>query len=129
MDPIDKELIAAASNVRKNSYSPYSNYCVGAAVLTEDNEIVSGCNVENSAYPLTICAEKACLSSAISQGHKKFKKIAIVTENGGEPCGGCRQFIMDLCGDIPIILSDDKDNLRTFTSAELLPHCFKLRDK
>ncbi|OVE82621.1 cytidine deaminase [bacterium K02(2017)] len=127
---IDQEtqhkLLAAANNVRKNAYAPYSNYHVGSAVLTENGEIVVGCNVENACYNLGACSERNTLSHAIALGHNKFKALALVTEDGGFPCGGCRQFIWQLCGDIPLIVSDKNGKVETCQSSTLLPRAFEL---
>lgn len=121
-----KKLINAARLTQKYSYAPYSKYKVGAAVLTDDDTIISGCNVESSSYGLTCCAERVAIYSAIAQGHNKFKALAIFTENGGTPCGACRQVIWDLCGDIPIYIADEKGNVDETTSKELLPKAFEL---
>ena len=119
-----KELIDAAKKVRKNAHAIYSQYKVGAAVLTDDNTIISGCNVESSSYGLTCCAERVALFSAISNGHNKFKALAVITKDGGTPCGACRQVIWDLCGDIPIYIADENGKIDETTSKELLPNAF-----
>jgi len=119
-----KKLIDAARQARKNSHSPYSKYEVGAAVLTYDNTIISGCNVESSSYGLTCCAERTALFSAIGKGHKKFKALAVITKNGGTPCGACRQVIWDLCGNISVYIADENGNIDETTSKELLPNAF-----
>jgi len=119
-----EKLIDAARLAQKNSHAPYSNYKVGAAVLTEDDTIISGCNVESSSYGLTCCAERVALYSAISNGHNKFKALAVITKDGGTPCGACRQVIWDLCGDIPIYISDENGKIYKTTSKELLPKAF-----
>lgn len=119
-----QKLINAAQLAQKNSYSPYSKYKVGAAVLTEDDTIISGCNVESSSYGLTCCAERTALYSAISMGHSKFKALAVITKDGGTPCGACRQVIWDLCGDIPIFIASETGELESTTSKELLPNAF-----
>jgi cytidine deaminase len=119
-----KKLIQAARTAQNNAHAPYSNYKVGAAVVTENNEIVVGCNVESSSYGLTCCAERTALFSAIAQGYKHFTELAVFTENGGTPCGACRQVIWDLCGNIPIYISDVDGNIEKTTSKELLPNAF-----
>ncbi|MCJ7801295.1 MAG: cytidine deaminase [Candidatus Marinimicrobia bacterium] len=121
---IMQKLINAAQLAQKNSYSPYSKYKVGAAVLTEDDTIISGCNVESSSYGLTCCAERTALYSAISMGHSKFKALAVITKDGGAPCGACRQVIWDLCGDIPIYIASETGELESTTSKKLLPNAF-----
>ncbi len=119
-----KKLIKEARLVQNNSYAPYSRYRVGAAVLTDEDKIISGCNVESSSYGLTCCAERVAIYSAIAQGHTKFKALALYTENGGSPCGACRQVIWDLCGDIPIYIADENGTIEKTTSKELLPAAF-----
>ncbi len=119
-----EKLIKEARLARNNSYAPYSKYMVGAAILTENDIIISGCNVESSSYGLTCCAERVAIYSAIAQGHNKFKALALYTENGGSPCGACRQVIWDLCGDIPIYITDKNGTIEKTTSKELLPDAF-----
>jgi cytidine deaminase len=121
---MNKKLIKTAIDMRKKSHSPYSNYRVGAAVETESGKIIGGCNVESSSYGLTCCAERVALYSAISEGHDNFKSMAISTENGGMPCGACRQVIWDLCNDIKIYICNGKELLRTIDSSDLLPDAF-----
>lgn len=121
-----EKLINAARLAQKNSYSPYSKYEVGAAILTEDDVIISGCNVESSSYGLTCCAERVAIYSAVAQGHNKFKALAVFTENGGTPCGACRQVIWDICGDIPIYIAGKNGGIEETTSKALLPKAFKL---
>ena len=121
---MNKKLIKTAIDMRKKSHSPYSNYRVGAALETESGKIIGGCNVESSSYGLTCCAERVALYSAISEGHDNFKSMAISTENGGMPCGACRQVIWDLCNDIKIYICNGKELLRTIDSSDLLPDAF-----
>ena len=121
---MNKKLIKTAIDMRKKSHSPYSNYRVGAAVETESGKIIGGCNVESSSYGLTCCAERVALYSAISEGHGNFKSMAISTENGGMPCGACRQVIWDLCNDIKIYICNGKELLKTIASSDLLPDAF-----
>ena len=119
-----KKLIEAAKKVRKNAHAIYSNYKVGAAVLTGDDSIITGCNVESSSYGLSCCAERTALFRAVSEGHHNFKALAVVTKDGGSPCGACRQVIWDLCNDIPIYISDENGIIEETTSKELLPNAF-----
>ena len=121
---MNEKLIKTAIDMRNKSHSPYSNYRVGAAVETESGEIIGGCNVESSSYGLTCCAERVALYSAISEGHDNFKSMAISTENGGMPCGACRQVIWDLCNDIKIYICNGKELLKTIDSSDLLPDAF-----
>ena len=121
---MNKKLIKTAIDMRNKSHSPYSNYRVGAAVETESGKIIGGCNVESSSYGLTCCAERVALYRAISEGHDNFKSMAISTENGGMPCGACRQVIWDLCNDIKIYICNGRELLRTINSSDLLPDAF-----
>lgn len=121
---MNKELIQKAIEMRKGAYAPYSNYRVGAAVETITGEIIGGCNVESSSYGLTCCAERVALFRAISEGYKKFKSLAVSTENGGMPCGACRQVIWDICKEIEIHICNNEERLKTINSSELLPDAF-----
>ncbi len=123
----EKRLIDAATAVRENSYAPYSNFRVGAAVETEDGEsIYTGCNVESASYGLTVCAERVAIWKGISRGEKKFGRIAVVvdTEELTPPCGVCRQIIWEFCGDVPVILANLKGKTETIQMSELLPRAF-----
>ena len=119
-----KELIRIAKKMREKAYAPFSKYTVGASVETEDGSIVGGCNVESASYGLTCCAERIALYNAVSQGFLKFKAIAVASENGGSPCGACRQVIWELCGDIPILIIDNENKIRETSSRTLLPDAF-----
>ena len=110
--------------MRELALAPYSKYKVGAAVLTDSGDIISGCNIENSSYSLTCCAERVAIFKAISEGYKKFKALSVSTNNGGMPCGACRQVIWDLCGNIPIYICDNKNLIKTLKTIELIPHPF-----
>ena len=104
MEPI--ELIKNAIKAQRNSQSKYSNYPVGCALLSSDNKIIYGCNIESAVYPSTLCAERVAIYSALSNGIKNFKAIAIVSNTGAKPCGSCRQIMHEYLGDIPIYISD-----------------------
>jgi cytidine deaminase len=119
-----EKLIETALTVRKRARAPYSHYRVGAAVMTTDGSVIGGCNVESSSYGLTCCAESAALYHAIAEGHNTFTALAVATENGGPPCGACRQVIWDLCNDIPVYIIDSKGNLKETSSKKLLPDAF-----
>ena len=124
MEPLD--LIKEAIKAQDNSQSKYSNYPVGCALLCDD-KIVYGCNIESAVYPSTLCAERVAIYSALSQGFKNFKAIAIVSKTGAKPCGSCRQIIYEYLGDIPIYISDSVgQNYTTHTISELLPYPFDL---
>lgn len=118
------ELIRVACEVREKAYAPYSNYRVGAALLSEEGKIFTGVNIENASYGLTICAERSAISAAITSGARRILAIAICTENAGSPCGSCRQVLSEFSGDIPVWLSDDKGNIRETTLHNLLPDLF-----
>ena len=119
-----KELIRIAKKMREKAYAPFSKYTVGASVETEDGSIVGGCNVESASYGLTCCAERIALYNAVSQGFSKFKAIAVASENGGSPCGACRQVIWELCGDIPILIINNENKIKETSSRTLLPDAF-----
>jgi len=124
------ELIKAAIDATANAYAPYSNFKVGAALLTESGEVFQGCNIENSTYGATICAERTAMAKAVSEGHRAFQAIAVVSvSNGNEPtypCGICRQFLYEFMPEAEVIVSDLEFNYKVYTVSELLPHGFKL---
>ena len=105
------ELIHEANQVRSRAYAPYSNYKVGAALLTKKGQIFTGVNVENAAYPDSICAERSAIFSAVSAGEREFEAIAVATRNGGAPCGSCRQVLSEFGLDIEVLLADENENL------------------
>jgi len=119
-----KILIQKAIEMRHMAMAPYSKYKVGAAVLVNTGEIFGGCNIENSSYSLTCCAERVALFKAISEGFTNFKSLAVSTKNAGMPCGACRQVIWDLCGDIPIYICNDIILIKTSQTSELIPQPF-----
>lgn len=119
-----KLLLEAATVAREKAYAPYSNYRVGAAVLTADGEIFGGANVENAAYGLTICAEQSAVSAAVSAGHRKIVGVAVISENAGSPCGACRQVLSEFGGDMEVWLSDARGNVTHTSLLILLPSQF-----
>ncbi len=119
-----EELIKKALIAQNRAAAPYSQYQVGAAVLTKENSVILGCNVESKAYPTTLCAERVAIFSAIAQGHRNFSALALVTEDGAFPCGSCRQIIHEYAGNIPIYISNGSNKYITKTISELLPHPF-----
>ena len=119
-----EKLIKHALTARKRAAAPYSQYQVGSAILTSDNTVILGCNVESKAYPTTLCAERVAIFSAIAQGHRKFSALALVTEDGAFPCGSCRQIIHEYAGNIPIYISNGSDEYITKTISDLLPNPF-----
>ena len=126
MEHRDQVLIDAATAVRENAYAPFSEFRVGAALETDDGDVISGCNVESASYGLTVCAERVAIWKAISQGKRKIKHIAVVadTEELTPPCGVCRQIIWEFGGDIPVILSNLKGKTEVLQMKELLPRAF-----
>jgi len=122
-------LIQAAKAVRPNAYAPYSNYQVGAALLTASGRIYTGINVENAAYPMTTCAERVAVCKAISEGERDFQAIAVVTDNGGFPCGSCRQVLAEFGLDTVVIIANKDGALIEEKSVQdLLPGAFTPRD-
>ena len=127
---IKKELVLQALNIRKNSYSPYSCFCVGAALLTEGGRIYTAVNMENASYPAGICAEAAAFAKAISEGERSFSAIAIAGGKEGEecfPCGICRQIMAEHCrGDLTVIIIRSPEDYRELKLEQLLPFGFRL---
>ena len=124
-DGTRRTLIAAAQRARQYAYAPYSKYLVGAALLAANGEIYTGCNVENAAYPATICAERVALVKAVSEGVRSFVAVAVVTENAGSPCGMCRQMLNEFAPDLVVMIADSEGALRNeTTNSALLPHGF-----
>lgn len=121
-----KELAQAAHKAKLNAYSPYSKFRVGAAILTATGEIFTGCNIENSSYGLTICAERVAVFNAVSSGASKFMAIAVVSDDYGytPPCGACRQVLSDLAGDIDFVMIDSKERSKILKLNSLLPLAF-----
>ncbi len=126
---IRKDLIQRAVEARKWAYAPYSKYPVGAALLTTSGRIYDGVNVENAAYPTTICAERVAVFKAVSEGERDFQAIAVVTENGGSPCGSCRQVLAEFGLEITVLIADVDGNLvEEISIADLLPQAFTPKD-
>jgi cytidine deaminase len=119
-----EELVQLALEARTRAYVPYSDYQVGAALLTEEGDVILGCNVENAAYPATICAERVAMTAAIAQGKRHFTAIAVATRNAGSPCGTCRQVMMELGPDMTVYIADESGAYRTTTVRALLPDGF-----
>src|SRR5688572_32137894 len=118
-------LIDLANTARQRAYAPYSNYPVGAALRTKTGRIFTGVNIENAAYPHTICAERVAIFKAVSEGEKEFEIISVVTDNGGSPCGGCRQVMAEFGLDTIVILADGTGKLTKETTVRnLLPDAF-----
>ena len=117
-------LIEKAIEAKNKAICPYSNYPVGVALLTDNDKIIIGFNIESKAYPTTLCAERVAIFSALSLGHKVFKTMAIVTNDGAMPCGSCRQIIHEFAGNISILISDSKGKKLRTTIQDLLPKPF-----
>ena len=118
-------LIDLANTARQHAYAPYSNYPVGSALRTKTGRIFTGVNVENAAYPQTMCAERVAIFKAISEGEKEFEAISVVTDNGGSPCGGCRQVLAEFGLDTFVLMADGSGKLvKEMTVRELLPEAF-----
>jgi len=119
------DLVKIASQVRKWAYTPYSNYQVGAAVLTGSGRIYDGVNIENAAFSLTVCAERTAIFKAVSNGEKKFQAIAVVTKDGGTPCGSCRQVMAEFSPEMLVIVANDKGKIIMEKKlSDLLPSAF-----
>lgn len=124
-DAMRQKLIQKAVEVRELAYAPYSKYQVGAALLTQSGKIYTGVNVENAAYPNGTCAERVAVYKAISEGEREFAAIAVVSGNGGTPCGACRQVMAEFGLDLVVTIADAEGNLRQETSlSALLPGAF-----
>lgn len=123
---VKEELIRKANEAREQAYAPYSRYQVGAAVLTADGQVFTGCNIENAAFPSSLCAERVAIFKAVSEGHRQLRAIAVLTSNGGSPCGGCRQVMREFGGKQLIVLIADGSGtlLEELTLEELLPRSF-----
>jgi len=121
-----KTLARLASKARHYSHSPYSHFRVGSALLTSRGKVYTGCNVENSSYGLTICAERTALFKAVSEGATRFRALAIASDERGftSPCGACRQVILDLAGNIDIVLSTRNGSIKVMKMLDLLPEPF-----
>ena len=120
-----QSLIDLANEARRRAYVPYSNYPVGAALRTKTGRIYTGVNVENAAYPQTMCAERVAIFKAVSEGEMEFEVIAVVTNNGGSPCGGCRQVMAEFGLDTLVLFGNGRGELvKETTVHDLLPEAF-----
>jgi cytidine deaminase len=119
-------LISAALTARENAFAPFSKFKVGAAVEDCDGRIHTGCNVENATYGLTVCAERVAIFKAISEGVRKFRRVAVAADSKvlTPPCGACRQILWEFCGDIEIILANLQDKTETYQLKDLFPKPF-----
>lgn len=128
-DEIRETLIQTAVQARQWAYAPYSHYLVGAALLTASGRVYDGINIENAAYPSSMCAERVAVYKAVSEGELHFTALAVVTANGGTPCGACRQVLAEFGLDIRILIANDRGELlKECSLAELLPAAFTPTD-
>ena len=119
-----QELVAQASEARRRAYAPYSHYKVGAALLGKSGKVYLGCNVENASYSHTVCAERTAVLKAVSEGETEFEAIAVVTKNGGSPCGACRQVLSEFAPELTVYIADQQGEFRKTTLSKLLPDSF-----
>jgi len=128
-DELRKKLVETALHVRQWAYAPYSNYPVGAALLSASGKIYDGVNVESVAFPTTICAERAAIFKAVSEGEREFSAMAVVTRNGGAPCGACRQVMAEFGLNWIVIIANERGEIvKETTLRELLPDAFTPQD-
>ena len=123
-----QDLVTQAIAAREFAYAPYSNYKVGAALLGKSGQIYTGCNVENATYPLCLCAERTAVVKAVSEGEQSFVAIAVATENGGSPCGSCRQVLREFGKKTAVLIADTEGRYRETRVTDLLPDSFSARD-
>jgi cytidine deaminase len=116
-------LVALAADARRKAHAPYSKFKVGAALLLSSGEIVTGCNIENASYGLTLCAERTAVFKAVSEGFRDFEAIAVVAESDRPtaPCGPCRQILWEFCGDIWVHIARPGRKAKSYRMSELLP--------
>jgi cytidine deaminase len=124
-----QKLVDAARRARDCSLSPFSNFCVGAAVETEEGVIYTGCNIESASFGLTVCAERVAIWKALSEGERKFKRLAVVVDTTPltPPCGTCRQIIWEFCRDVEVVLANLHGDIETDMMRDLLPRAFDAR--
>ena len=123
-----EELIGLAREARQRAYAPYSRFAVGAALLGRSGRVYPACNVENVSYGLSICAERAAVFKAVSEGEQEFEALAVVTSAGGSPCGACRQVLAEFNYNMTVYVADTEGQYRAFTVEELLPEAFMPED-
>lgn len=131
LDELEQKLVMASIEAKNKAYCPYSKFRVGAAVLTNSGDIIKGCNVENAAFPLCVCAERNAINTAVQNGHRKFTSIAICCDVAGSfkgPCGACRQSIVEFGKDWKVILVKPDLTIYSTTIQQLLPLSFGPHD-
>jgi cytidine deaminase len=128
-DDPGRRLLDAARKVRENAHAAFSHFRVGAALETSDGQIITGCNVENATYGLTVCAERVAVFKAISEGYRSFRRVAVVadTQDPTPPCGACRQILWEFGGDLEVILGNLSEEKARYQLKDLLPHPFDAR--
>jgi cytidine deaminase len=119
-------LVAAATAARERAFAPFSGFLVGAALEAEDGTVVTGCNVESASYGLTMCAERVAIFKGVSEGHRRFKRVAVVTDadTPTPPCGACRQLLWEFAPDAEVILANVRGKVVRYSTRELLPAAF-----
>ena len=124
-----EKLVSAARAARDCSLSPFSSFCVGAAVETEDGKIYTGCNIESASFGLTVCAERVAIWKALSEGERRFRRLAVVVDTDPltPPCGTCRQIIWEFCRDVTVVLANLRGKVETVEMRDLLPRAFDAR--
>lgn len=124
--PMTDPLLVAALGARENAFAPFSKFKVGAAIEGLDGRIHTGCNVENATYGLTMCAERVAVYKAVSEGARRFKRVAVAAESDNltPPCGACRQILWEFCGDVEIVLVNPRGKIETFRLKDLFPRPF-----
>jgi cytidine deaminase len=123
-----EKLVSQAQAARERAYAPYSGYTVGAALLGKSGHVYTGSNVENAVYPLCTCAERVAVVKAVSEGERAFDALAVATENGGAPCGSCRQILREFGEETVVLIADASGAYRETTVAELLPDSFSANE-
>jgi len=124
-----QELVEAAIAVRKNAYAPYSNYLVGVALIDENGQIHLGANVENASYPVGMCAERAAIAAMVAAGGRRIMALALVTRDGGMPCGMCRQAISEFASpELVVTIVDEAGHQEKLDFASLFPRGFKIAE-
>ena len=129
LDPAGTALVEAARAARLHAHAPFSRFQVGAALLTKEGRVFTGCNVENATYGLTVCAERVAVFKAISEGHRRFRRVAVVADTGAPtpPCGACRQILWEFGGDLEVILGNLTAETGRYRLRDLLPLPFDAR--
>jgi cytidine deaminase len=120
------QLVEMAMKAREQAYAPFSKFRVGAAIVTQDGQVYTGCNIENASYGLTVCAERVAIFKAVSEGARRFAKVVVVadTDNLTPPCGACRQIIWEFCGDVPVVLANLRGQSTRYRMSKLFPRPF-----